>query len=298
MLKHKTVFLKSAIDWLNVQKDAWYIDATFGGGGHSGEIIARGGKVLAFEYDPETYQAALPSWQAEIEAGKLILQRANFAHWQKVIAALPQFGAAYQFAGAIFDLGTNSDQLQSGDRGLSFANDGPLDMRLDPSLGVTARDLLLALSEKQIAQMLFESGGEQEAKRLAKAIVAYRQEKGAQAFCHSQELSQLVCQTKKARSQLHPATKTFQALRIIVNSEIDNLESALPQAFASLANGGRLVTIAFHEGEDRPIKHFMQALSAAGVAQILTKKPIVPDSEELKNPRARSAKLRALEKIK
>ncbi|MDO5561482.1 MAG: 16S rRNA (cytosine(1402)-N(4))-methyltransferase RsmH [bacterium] len=298
MLTHKTVFLELAVDFLNVQANAWYVDATFGGGGHSKEIIARGGKVLAFEYDSVTYKEVLPAWQKEIATGQLILVQENFAHWQKTITQLPQFGADFKFAGALFDLGTNSDQLQSGARGLSFAEDGPLDMRLDANLGVTARDLLLALSEKQIAQMLFEAGGEQEAKRLARAIVTYRQQKGEQAFLHSRELSDLISKNKHSRSHLHPATKTFQALRITVNGELDNLETALPQTFASLQLGGRLVTIAFHEGEDRPVKHFMQNLSQTGRAQLLTKKPIVPSDTELENPRARSAKLRALEKLK
>lgn len=298
MLTHKTVFLKLAVDFLNVQANAWYVDATFGGGGHSREIIARGGKVLAFEYDPITYKEVLPTWQKEIAAGQLILVSENFANWQKTLAKLPQFGTDFKFAGVLFDLGTNSDQLQSGARGLSFTQDGPLDMRLDANLGVTARDLLLALSEKQIAQMLFEAGGEQEAKRLARAIVAYRQQKGEQAFSSSRELSDLISQNKRARSHLHPATKVFQALRITVNGELDNLEAALPQAFNSLQLGGRLVTIAFHEGEDRPVKHFMQSLSQSGRAQLLTKKPIVPSDADLENRRARSAKLRALEKLK
>lgn len=298
MMTHQTVFLQLAIDYLQVQSDCWYLDATFGGGGHSREILSRGGKVLAFEYDSVTYEQIKPAFQEFIDQGRLILLCQNFAKLQKVVAALPEFGADFRFAGILFDFGTNSDQLMSGARGLSVNQAGPLDMRLDQSLAITARDLLMVLSEKQLTQLFFEAGGELEGRAIAKAIVYYRQKHGQEAFLDASELSDLVKKTKRSHSHLHPATKVFQSLRLAVNGEIDNLTAALPQAFQLLVSGGRLVTIAFHEGEDRPVKQLFQDLANHQQGLLLTKKPLTPDQEELTdNPRARSAKLRVLEKI-
>lgn len=298
MITHQTVFLQLAIDYLQVQPDCWYLDATFGGGGHSREILCRGGKVLAFEYDKVTYEQIKATFQEFIDQGRLILLCQNFAKLQKVAAALPEFGPDFRFAGILFDFGTNSDQLMSGERGLSVNQAGPLDMRLDQSLAITARDLLMVLSEKQLTQLFFEAGGELEGRAIAKAIVSYRQKHGQEAFLDASELSDLVKKSKRSHTHLHPATKVFQALRLAVNGEIDNLTAALPQAFQLLTKGGRLVTIAFHEGEDRPVKQLFQDLANRQQGLLLTKKPLTPDQEELaENPRARSAKLRVLEKI-
>ena len=294
---HQTVLLQPAVDFLQIKPGNWYLDATFGGGGHSREIIKRGGKVLAFEYDAVTYQQVLPDFQDDLTAGNLILLNQNFAHLQKVVAAQPNFGSDFRFAGILFDLGTNSDQLLSGDRGLSFNQAGPLDMRLDNNLAVTARDLLLALNEKQLTQLFFEFGGEREAHKIARAVIAYRQKYGTDAFADALELSELVKKTKRAHGHLHPATKVFQALRLAVNGELDNLQQALPQAVSLLAPAARLVVIAFHEGEDRPVKHFFLEQEKNATATLVTKKPLVPDAAEITaNPRARSAKLRVLEK--
>ncbi len=299
MLKHQTVFLKTAIDYLQVKKNTWYLDATFGAGGHSREIIARGGRVVAFEYDQITYNQVLAAHQDFIDRGQLVLLNYNFAKMRKVIQALPDFGVGFHFDGALFDFGTNSDQLLSGERGLSVSQSGPLDMRLDQNLAITARDLLLVLSEKQLSQLFFAVGGELEAKKIARAIVSYRQKDPETAFTDAAELSDLIKKTKRApRTHLHPATKVFQALRLAVNGELENLEAALPQAYFLLQPGGRLVSIAFHEGEDRPVKKFFQQLSETGIATLLTKKPVVPSDFDIDaNPRCRSAKMRVLEKI-
>ncbi len=293
---HQTVFLQTAIDFLQIEPGKWYLDATFGAGGHSQEIIRRGGKVLAFEYEEETFSRSQEAFQKQLQEQQLILIRQNFVKLEQTVADLSGFGADFRFAGMLFDLGTSSDQLMSADKGLSFQKSGPLDMRLDSGLAVTARDLLLVLNFKQLQTLFFEFGGEREAKKIAQAIINYRQEKGQNAFQDALELSELVKRTKRSRSKLHPATKVFQALRIAVNSELDNLQKVLPQAFKLLAPGGRLVTIAFHEGEDRLVKHFFSELQAKNLAQPVFKKPLVPDKQELSNPRARSAKLRVLEK--
>lgn len=297
-MQHQAVFLHQAVEQLQVKPNVWYLDATFGAGGHSREIMKQGSKVVAFEYDQATYDAIKPEFQEFIDQGQLVLLNHNFAKLKKVVRALPDFGPDFRFAGALFDLGTNSDQLMSGARGLSVNQSGPLDMRLDQNLAITARDLLLVLSEKQLTQLFFEAGGELEGRKIAHTIVHYRQKHGNDAFADATELSDLVKKTKRQHGHLHPATKVFQALRLAVNGEIDNLQAALPQAFALLQPGARLVTIAFHEGEDRPIKQFFQELVDSEQALLLTKKPLMPDDDELaRNPRSRSAKLRIIEKI-
>lgn len=297
MSTHQTVFLQSALDFLNVKAGAWYLDATFGAGGHSRAIMEQGGKVVAYEYDQTTYQQAIETFQTEIAQNSLYLYHQNFANLSQHLSTLDFLPSASPFAGIIFDLGTSSDQLMSGTKGLSVYEDGPLDMRLDQSLAVTARDLLLVLSEKQLSDTFFNLGGELEARKIAKAIVSYRQKQGPNAFLNSQELTQLITRVKKGKSKIHPATKVFQALRIIVNDEINNLTQALPAAFKALQPNGRLVVIAFHDGEDRPVKQFFKQQVQAQAAHLLTKKPFVPDSQELENRRSRSAKMRVLEKI-
>jgi 16S rRNA (cytosine1402-N4)-methyltransferase len=170
-------------------------------------------------------------------------------------------------------------------------------MRLDASLQVTAYDLIQALSEKQLIELFYTWGGELEARRIVRAIAVEKRKRGQEAFRTSFELANLVARIKGHGGKIHPATKVFQALRIAVNGEIDNLVAVLPQAWELLGSGGRLVTIAFHEGEDRPVKHFNREQAEAKKGLMITKKPIVPDEGELVNPRSRSAKMRVIEKI-
>lgn len=294
---HKTVFKQLAIDYLEVKPQRWYLDGTFGVGGHSGEILARGGNVLAFDYDEEAILAGHQKFKDTIAAGQMILVRENFDQIQKITDDLQKKGAVGEIRGILFDFGTSTDQLLQSEVGLSFNHYAPLDMRLDTRLGVTAADLLMVLSEKQLADIFYHYGGELENRQIAKAIVKQRAKYGARAFQTTGDLTSLVNTTKKAMpTRLHPATKVFQALRIVVNDELGNLERVLPQAWQILNSGDRLVTIAFHEGEDRPVKQFMQAKAQNNEGILISKKPIMPDTEELKNPRARSAKLRAIEK--
>ena len=308
MLNHQPVLCQTAIDYFapRITAHTWFIDATFGAGGHARLLLEKGARVIGLDYDPVAITAGKQLFKNEIEVSQnLILMETNFDQIDQVVVKLRQQGkltADDQILGALFDLGTNSDQLTSSDRGLSFSGDGPLDMRLSSGLNVTARDLLLALPEKQLADMFAEIGGEEQAKGIARAVVRYRQQIGSQqAFQSTSELVEIIEKVKGRHhhSHLHPATKTFQALRIIVNDELGNLERALPLAWSVLAPTGRLVTIAFHEGEDRLAKHFFKKMAEANQAELLTKHPVVPDIQELKiNPRARSAKLRAGEKIK
>ena len=293
---HQTVFLTQAIDYLQVQPGGLYLDATFGAGGHTGEILKRAGQVVALDYDELSIQRGQEKFASEIATDRLRLFTQNFAKLDQVAKSLPNFAG---FDGMIFDLGTSTDQLMSAQHGLSVYTNGPLDMRLDKTLGVSAHDLLQALSEKQLISLFEDFGGETESRRIAREIVHERSRRGTEAFATSFELANLISRVKKNRlGKLHPATKVFQALRIAVNDEIGNLERVLPQILDNLKTGGHLVTIAFHEGEDRPLKKQLRSWADEGLVQIETKKPIIPDeAETTANPRSRSAKMRVAKKL-
>lgn len=283
---HQSVMLQESIDLLQVKPNEWYVDATFGRGGHTAEILKRGGNVIALDFDEEAILAGTQRFEQEIKEEKLILIRDNFDRMQQVVLK--------QVAGVLFDFGTSVEQLTNSQRGLSFEGDGPLDMRLDTRLGVTAAQLLGVLPEKELTNLFSEFGGERESKTIAKAIV---RERALQPIQTTAALAKLVARTKREHTKLHPATKVFQALRIAVNTELDNIKSALPQALAVAKSGGRVVTIAFHEGEDALVKHQFISWEDQGLGVKVTPKPLVPSEAELiENPRARSAKLRAFEK--
>lgn len=292
---HQPVLLKEAIDLLDPQQGLWYLDGTFGRGGHTAEIMARGANVVALDYDEQAIAAGKLRFEQEITGGRLLLVRENFAGFVAVWPKLPP--QAKKLSGALFDFGTSIEQLRYDQRGLSFSNpDAPLDMRLDDRLGVTAADLLMVLSEKQLAQLFFEAGGEMRAKAIARAIVQLR--KRGTKLETTGDLIQVILKTSPHRQgHLHPATKVFQALRIAVNDELSNISDGLPLIFAELQPGSRLVTIAFHEGEDRIVKQLFKQWEISGSGNLITKKPITPSEQEINNnSRSRSAKLRALEK--
>ncbi len=290
---HQPVLLKKAIDMLDVHMHDWYIDATFGGGGHSRLILAKGGRVLGLDYDLKAINAGLSNFATEITEGRLILVRSNFAEIQSVWHDSLANTHQERPSGILFDLGTSTQQLMDSSRGLSFTGNGPLDMRLDDRLGVTAADLLQVLPEKELARLLAEYGGEHQAKKIAHAI-----KQTSPSPKTTQDLIACVERAGVKRiSKLHPATKVFQALRIAVNLELDNITQVLPLAFDLLEPAANLVTIAFHEGEDRLVKHFFNDQVNHHKATLLTKKPIMPTQLEIEtNPRSRSAKLRALRK--
>lgn len=290
MSLHQPVLLHEAIDALNIRPDHWYIDATFGRGGHTSEILKKQGKVIAFDTDREAIEYGSQRFAKQIESGQLLLIHANFRELEKELnTRRPEI-----ISGILFDFGTTVDQLKSETRGFSFEHDSELDMRMDDRLGVKAKDLLALIDEKQLADLFIEFGGEESAKAIAREIVYLRQKK---PITTTKQLITIIERIKKGRrSHLHPATKVFQALRMAVNSELDNIEDVLPQALKTVNRGGRIVTISFHEGEDRIAKHFMKNWEEQGRGQQLTKKPIEPSEEELQtNPRARSAKLRIFE---
>lgn len=289
--------LDEAIQALDISQENWYIDGTFGQGGHTQEIIAKGGKVIAFDYDQHNIDQAQANFAAEIKNRQLILVRENFAYLATVAKKILTDYQIKEISGVLFDFGTTSEQLTSAHRGLSFqGEDDELDMRLDERLGVKAKDLLAIMGQKQLEKIFSVFGGERDARKISKEIVAQR--RNGQFINTVEELTKLVSKVKHHHSRhIHPATKVFQALRIAVNNELENIEQALPQALEILKSQGKIVTIAFHEGEDRIAKHIFKEWEAQDLGSQEPKKVMIPSTTEVqKNPKARSAKLRGFRK--
>ncbi len=300
---HIPVLGPQAVESLAVREGGFYVDATFGAGGHSRAMLAAGNvKILGLDRDPAAI--ALGADLVERAAGRLTLVQANFADLDSIAHG---FGLT-AVDGVLLDLGVSSMQLDRAERGFSFRLEGPLDMRMS-SAGASAADILARAPERDLAAIIATLGEERHARAVARAIAAARQR---QAIRTTSELATIVGRVVRGRpGDIHPATRTFQALRIFVNDELRSLAEALGAAERLLAPGGRLVTIAFHSLEDRIVKTFLAArgrpaapsrhlperAGAAPSFQILTKRPVVPDDAELAaNPRARSAKLRAAER--
>lgn len=286
---HQSVLKSEAVTALEVQSGSWYIDATFGRGGHTRQILAAGGRVLALDCDQAAITYGQDQFADQVAQQQLILVHQNFdqltSSWRH-----HQVSPATTVAGVLFDFGVSSPQLDTAERGFSFRQDGPLDMRMDQRLGVQAKDLLMVLSEKQLAELFWQAGGELHSRKIAKMIVQQRQRR---PFTRTLELAAAIAKISPRSGHLHPATKVFQALRIAVNSELDSIHQALPQAYQLLALNGRLVTISFHEGEDRIVKQAFRDWVNQGKGQLIERKALTPSVQELThNPRARSAKLR------
>ena len=288
---HVSVLRREAIEILNVQPGGFYIDATLGAGGHAEEILRRleRGKLLGIDRDRAALAAAREHLQSFGE--KLIAMHGNFAQIDTLHAAsgLPPAD------GLLADLGMSSLQLEDASRGFSFNVPGPLDMRMDPSTGARAADLVNRMSEEELADLIFKLGEERHSRRIARAIVKGR------PYRLTTELAQVVTRAIPSRAALHhihPATRTFQALRLAVNRELECLESLLARALGVLKPGGRVVILSFHSLEDRMVKRAFQAWQRQGQARILTRRVVRPSEEEVRaNPRSRSAKLRAAERV-
>jgi len=291
---HQPVMLEQVLEWLKIRPDQWYLDATFGRGGHTRAILQQKGQVVALDFDSEAIKYGKEHYQHFIQTGKLILIRRNFDQLQKTLGNLRKKNIVHQVSAILFDFGTSVDQLKSKERGFSFATKAPLDMRMDQKLGVTAADLLNLLSEKQLSHLFWQFGGEKQARSIARAI-----KKATKPLTTTEELASLIIKVKgQQRGKLHPATKVFQALRIAVNTELDNIAAALPQAIEVLPTKGRLLAISFHEGEDKLVKQAFKTWQTENRGKMLTKKPLTPTAGQVdNNPRARSAKLRVFEKI-
>lgn len=306
-LKHATVLLHEAVDGLALSPDAFVVDCTFGRGGHSRLILDRlgpEGRLLALDKDFEAIASARAS--GLLDDPRFGIEHASFAELK---AVLGRKGQAGRVSGVLMDLGVSSPQLDDASRGFSFMRDGPLDMRMDTGQGDTAAEWLAGVSEGELARALRDYGEERFAGRIARAIVAFRDRGGLET---TGQLARLIEDTIPFREKgKHPATRSFQAIRIGVNRELEELDAALQQAIEVLQPGGRLAVISFHSLEDRRVKRFMRDHEHAvgpdercvitGVRQpgLLKRvgKAIMPGIAEVRgNPRARSAVLRVAEK--
>jgi 16S rRNA (cytosine1402-N4)-methyltransferase len=294
---HKTVLLQESIDALNLKKGAVFVDGTFGGGGHSAEACERFGKdvsIFAFDLDSDAIEAGKAKF-ADAACDIKFFQD-NFKNLDKV---LHDEGRAAD--GILVDLGYSSDQLESSNRGLSFLRDEPLKMTLKKTISETefdASDIVNTWDEEDIANVIYAYGEEQFARRIARDIVAARENSPIKT---TTDLVAIITNAVPAfykRGKIHPATKTFQALRIAVNDELGNLKAVLEKGFESLASEGRMAVISFHSLEDRIVKNFFRDKDKEGSGELITKKPIIPSQREIKeNPRSRSAKLRVIKKL-
>lgn len=284
---HLPVLVEEVIRFLKLRPGAWFLDATVGDGGHALTILNHGGRVLGVDRDPEAIATARQRLTAN--GDQLVLRQGRFSE----LSCLAREAGIVRFSGILFDLGVSSHQLEDPKRGFSFRLEGPLDMRMDPSLAVTAADLINGLGKNELSKLFFKLGEERRSRRLASAIINRRQLKPIRT---TGELAGLIRETGGwRRGQLHPATQVFLALRIAVNDELNELKKALGQVEGLLETGGRVVVISFHSLEDRIVKDFLKKQSNF---KTLTKKPVRPGEEEITlNPQARSAKLRAAEKL-
>jgi 16S rRNA (cytosine1402-N4)-methyltransferase len=295
---------RDAVDALQIKAAGVYVDATFGRGGHSRQILARlgpGGRLIAIDRDPQAVAAA-----RQIEDPRLTAVHARFSRLREV---LREMGVAL-VDGVLLDLGVSSPQLDEAQRGFSFRHDGPLDMRMDPSSGISAAQWLAQAGEREIGEVIRRYGEERFAKQIAGAIVAARSRR---PIDRTRQLAEIVAQAVPAREpRQDPATRTFQALRIYLNQELEELEVTLPQCVDLLAEGGRLAVISFHSLEDRIVKRFLQRESRPQMparlpltAQQMPRprlrlvgRAVKPGEEEVRaNARARSAVMRVAERL-
>ncbi len=300
---HLPVLYDEVMDGLAVKAEGTYLDGTFGRGGHARGVLAElgpGGRLLLMDKDPEAIAAAEREFGGDPRVSIFRGSFAELGRWDATAAGLD---------GVLFDLGVSSPQLDVAERGFSFAKDGPLDMRMDPARGESAAQWLARADEKEIADVLWTLGEERMSRRIARAIVATRGQKPLERTAQLADLVASVVPRGKDRS--HPATRSFQAIRIHVNRELGDLEDGLEAAFSRLKPGGRLAVISFHSLEDRIVKRFMAARAKAPPAnrRLPEAQAFVPtlrlvgdarkagERELAANPRARSAVLRVAEKL-
>ncbi len=286
---HAPVMLSEAIAGIAPRRDRIYVDATFGRGGHSAAILQQldgTGFLHALDQDPE---AVAYAWKQFPGVANFRAHHANFEQLGRIADAEKIAG---HVAGVLFDLGVSSPQLDDASRGFSFTRDGALDMRMDPRSGESAAQWLARASDMEIADVLWKYGEERDSRRVARAIVAARQ---VRDITTTGELAQIILDAHRGpRQKIHPATRSFQAIRIFINRELERLPLALAQAVSILEPGGRLAVISFHSLEDRIVKRFMR--DAESLEKVGRYFPT--DEESAANPRARSAVLRVAEKRK
>ncbi len=302
---HHSVLLQEAVQALDLHPEGVYVDGTFGRGGHSQRILlemASTGRVVALDRDP----AAITAGRQALQDSRLILRQARFSQLEEVLLSLGIAGVD----GILLDLGVSSPQLDQAERGFSFRQEGPLDMRMDPGEGMTAAVWLNQADEKELAEVIHTLGEERFARQVARAIVQARAQRPLET---TRQLAQIVATAVRTREAgQDPATRTFQAIRLHVNRELDELAAVLPQALRVLKRGGRLVVISFHSLEDRMVKRYFQAHARPpeiprGMAVRESDRPApqlrlvgraqrASQAEVVRNPRSRSAILRVAER--
>jgi 16S rRNA (cytosine1402-N4)-methyltransferase len=298
---HVPVLLKEAIDFLAIKRGGTYIDATVGLGGHSFEIAKRlgaPGHLIGLDKDP----AALAIARERLVVGRSSLVGGEAADWPQItllhrsFADLANDGRRTAYDGILADIGVSSLQLNNAARGFSFQAEGPLDMRMNPQAERTAEQVVNQVDEVTLANLIYEFGEERRSRRIARAIVRSRPIRSTVQL--ADVISAAARPMNQAVRRIHPATRTFQALRIFVNDELKDLQALLSAAPRLLKPGGRLVIISFHSLEDRIVKDALREGVKQGHYELLTKKPVTASEEEVdRNPRSRSAKLRAAERV-
>ncbi|HHT9158694.1 MAG: 16S rRNA (cytosine(1402)-N(4))-methyltransferase [Planctomycetes bacterium RIFCSPLOWO2_12_FULL_39_13] len=292
-LLHKPVMVEEVLDYLNPQTGQVIIDCTVGGGGHASKIMSKikpNGLLIGIDKDMEILQIAK---QHISEIGNIF--KLYHADYSEIDEVLRQAGTD-KVNGVLLDLGTSSLQFDQAERGFSFSKEGPLDMRMDRSQGITAKDLVHRLSEQKLEELFSKYGEERWSRRIARAILKEENDTG---ITSTRQLANIIERAvPRGKSKIHPATRVFQALRIAVNKELESLEVFLNKIHNYMTVGARIVIISFHSLEDRIVKNKFSERAKQNIFQILTKKPITPGEAEIeRNIRCRSAKLRAAERI-
>lgn len=306
---HVTVLLAETVDAVITDPDGRYVDCTLGGAGHSRRILEKlsgAGKLICFDQDEQAIRHAREIFQ---EDERVTLVNRNF----ELLEATLREKNLLPVNGIIFDLGVSSPQLDEAERGFSYMQDAPLDMRMDSGQALSAREIVNSWAEEELARLIWNYGEEKWAKRIAGFIVQARQVRSLETTGDLVQVIKAAVPAAVRRNGPHPAKRTFQAIRIAVNDELGVLDRALDQALGCLGRGGRIGVITFHSLEDRIVKERMRSwqgrctcppelpvcrCNAKTMAKVLTRKPVLPSSEEVEqNPRSRSAKLRVAEKI-
>ncbi|WP_028579750.1 16S rRNA (cytosine(1402)-N(4))-methyltransferase RsmH [Desulfogranum japonicum] len=287
---HIPVLAAEVIQWISLKPGLIYVDATLGLGGHS-ELILQNpvhvGRVVGFEWDPDA--AAIARERLAPYGDRFTLVPTSYTQLTRELTRL----GIHNVAGIVADFGVSSLQLDRVERGFSFQSDAPLDMRMSSSINVTAADMVADLSEEQLADVFYHYGEERQARRIARRLVQYRDINPVKTTCQLADIVAAAVPRKFHPKKIHVATKVFQALRIAVNREFENITSLIQQAPEVLAEKGRICTISFHSLEDRMVKHLFQKEKYT----VLTRKPVQAEAAEVAvNPRARSARLRVAEK--
>lgn len=304
VMYHRPVLIKEVLSMLNPSRGGIYLDATVGMGGHAMailELLDGGGLLICADRDEEALRISMERLKVKEGspenhrifwgANNVVFVKSKFSELPEKLDSLGISG----LDGAVFDFGVSFYQLKSDERGFGFYSDARLDMRMDRSSGITAWDVVNTYPEERLLRIIKEYGEEPMANRIVRAILRQRSKSPINS---PKVLAQLIEKTVGRRGRLHPATRTFQAIRIEVNNELDEIRNGISSVFELLNKNGRLVVISYHSLEDRIVKHIMRNFVKRGKAELLTKKPITPSDEEIKeNPSSRSAKLRGVKRL-